>query len=237
MDGWIRPTPHCDVVATATRALSGARPNDFGGLRAASPAPDSVPVLALSPGVRLLLLVLALAVACIAVRHLPENAEAEPVRAARTQEVQSVALDGRGLPTAALRDLLATRAGDLIDTAKLARDRAVLEEALVARGYLAAKVSEAQVMFDARGAAFVTFAIEQGPQFRVRSVTVTGTTAKDAGVVTLGEGELVIAERIARVREALTERLAARGKRSLVVANVRPDLATATADIELAAAR
>ena len=55
---------------------------------------------------------------------------------ARPQEIKSVALNGRNLPLAALRDVLETRAGDLIDLDRLARDRAALETVLLARGFL-----------------------------------------------------------------------------------------------------
>jgi outer membrane protein assembly factor BamA len=173
----------------------------------------------------------------VAARPRVRDAESDPVRATRMQEVQSVAFDGRGLPVAALRELLATRSGELVDTAKLAHDRDVLEDALVARGYFDAKVSDAQLTFDAAGAAFVTFAIEQGPLFHVRSVIVTGASDLDAGIVTLSTGEVALAERVARVRDAIAERLAARGKRAHVVANVRPDPTSASVDIELVATR
>ena len=82
--------------------------------------------------------------------------------------------------------------------AALARDRVVLEDALVAHGFYAAHVSDAQVVYDADGAAFVTFPIMQGPQFRVRTVTVTGAEIEDIGIVTLAEGEVILAERVDR---------------------------------------
>jgi hemolysin activation/secretion protein len=189
--------------------------------------------------VRSLLLFLALVVvgAWAVVRHLPESqaGAGASVVGVRPQEIRSVSLDGRGLPLAALRDLLSTRAGDLVDLATLARDRAVLEEALVARGYLAAKVDDARVTFGAGGATFVTFPIETGPMFRIRNVTVSGARAQDAGVVTLGAGETADAARITQARQALEARLGVRSQRSLVLARLVPDVATGLVDVELSA--
>lgn len=171
--------------------------------------------------------------AWVLIGRLP--AEAEPSVSARAQEVQSVALEGRGLPMA-LRTVLATHAGDQLDAGKLDHDRAALEAALVARGYLAARVEPAQVSFDAGGGAFVTFAIARGSEFHVRKVSVTGTTERDAGTVTLAGGEVAMADRIARVRDALAERLAARGgKPGAVAMRVVPDDAAAAVDVELVA--
>lgn len=172
----------------------------------------------------------------LAIRHFPVEAKADPARPGHAQEVRGVAFDGRSLPTAELRALLSTRVGQRIDTAKLARDRAVLEDALVARGFYAAHVADAHIVFDADGAAFVTFPVMQGPQFRVRSVTVTGAAEEDTGIVTLTRGQLIRADRIDQARAALAERLAVRaGKPTDVVAMVRPDLAAAVVDVELAA--
>ena len=152
------------------------------------------------------------------------------------QEIQSVAIDGRGLPMASLRDLLTTHAGESVNSTKLVHDREALEQELVDRGYYAAHVNDAQVSYDARGGAFVTFRIEQGPQFRVRQVIVTGATAKDAGVVALEAGEIASADRIQLARVTLADRLEAHGKRTTVAANVREDDAAGVVDIELVAA-
>jgi outer membrane protein assembly factor BamA len=172
----------------------------------------------------------------VAVRHHSAKAEAEPVLQTRdAQEIQSVAIDGRGLPMASLRELLSTQAGEHVDAAKLAHDREALEQELVDRGYYAAHVNDAQVSHDVAGA-FVTFRIEQGPQFRVRSVIVTGATAKDAGVVALEAGEIASADRIQLARVTLADRLGAHGKRVSVAANVREDDAAGVVDIELVAA-
>lgn len=180
---------------------------------------------------------LVIAAGWVAIRHLPRTAEADVARVARPQEVQSIALDGRGLTIAALRETVTTRIGDLVDTDQLARDRDALEAALVARGYLAAHVGAAKIIYNEAGGAFVTFPIEQGAQFRVRSVKVAGATQADAGVVTLRTGEILMSDRIERARDALATRLAARGKRRVVVANVEPDLAAGVVDIELVASR
>ena len=153
--------------------------------------------------------VMAAATLALAIRHFPVEAESDPARPGHAQEVRSIAFDGRSLPTAALRGLLSTRVGQRIDMAVLARDCVVLEDALVAHGFYAAHVGDAQVVFDADGAAFVTFPIMQGPQFRVRSVTVTGAAIEDTGIVTLTQGEVILAARVERVRAGA--RRAARG--------------------------
>jgi outer membrane protein assembly factor BamA len=165
--------------------------------------------------------------------HLPERHE--PEVSLTGEGIQSVAIDGRGLPMSSLRELLSTHTGEQVDGAKLAHDREALEQELVDRGYYAAHVNDAQVSYNAGGGAFVTFRIEQGPQFRVRSVIVTGATAKDAGVLALEAGEIASADRIAMARATLSDRLESRGKRVSVTTNVREDDAAAVVDIELVA--
>jgi outer membrane protein assembly factor BamA len=187
-----------------------------------------------------ILAVLAAAIAYVAIRHLPEEASAQPARpvpvSPNAAHVRGIAFEGEMLPVAALRAQLSVRPGDALDREALFRDRAALETYLASSGYLAAKVEPAQVHVEVGGAVYVTFAIAQGPRFHVRSVTVTGAAVKDAGVVTLGPGEIVSADRIARARDALVQRLAARGKRiAEVVANVALDHDAAVADIELVA--
>jgi len=199
----------------------------------------SRPVLALHrrSGVRSIV-VLTLCVAVLAVvfvRQLPENEADARSHASRPQEIESVALDGYALPIAELRAALSTRAGDLLDTAKLQADRTELREALVRRGYLSARVDPAQVLFDADGGAFVTFAITQGPLFHVRNVEVVGATERDAGVVTIAKGEVVRTDRLENARDAMAERLVSRGKRSSVDVKLAPDEAAAAVDIVLAA--
>jgi outer membrane protein assembly factor BamA len=108
-----------------------------------------------------------------------------------------------------------------------------MERALADLGYLAARVDPAVVTFDAAGAAYVTFEIEQGPLFYVRSVEVTGP-GKDAAVVTLSPGDDAMRARIDRARQALTDGLARRGKPADVELSVRTDLAAAAVDVVLA---
>jgi outer membrane protein assembly factor BamA len=165
--------------------------------------------------------------------HLPNGAQAESTRAGRPGDVQSVSLDGRSLPSN-LRSVLSLHAGERFDADKVVRDRNALITALTDLGYLRAHVSDPVVTHDSTGGVFVTYAIAQGPQFVVRTVTVTGVTDKDAGVVTLAAGEIVAADRIVHARQALAERLRVRGKRGAVTANVHPDPAGTVADVELA---
>lgn len=179
---------------------------------------------------------LVIAAGWLGIRHLPTRAEADVVRPAPSHEVQSIAFDGRSLPTATLREALSTKPGDILDEEKLARDREALVDALAARGYLAAQVGAPRVVQTDAGA-FVTFAVEPGAEFRVRSVSVVGATALEAGVVTVSAGEIVDGHRIDRAREALADRLAARGKRRDVMVHLSTDVARALVDIELVASR
>jgi hemolysin activation/secretion protein len=197
------------------------------------------PGVATITGVRSLLVASALVAASVwgIVHHLPEGeAQAEP-HASRPQEIESVSLDGRYLPLAALRDALTTQAGDQLDQAKLDHDRVAMLAALQARGYLAAKVGAAQVGFDEDGGAFVTFAIDQGPVFHVRSVHVTGAAAKDSGIVTLAAGETASPVHFEQARQALATRLAARGKQATVTLETQTDDAAGAVDVTLVAAR
>src|SRR4029079_7007337 len=99
----------------------------------------------------------------------------------KLQEVRSVALDGHRLMASQLRQVIETRPGAQLDSDGLKRDRDAMEHALADLGYLAAKVSPAVVTFDAAGAAYVTFEIDQGPMFHLRNIAVTGA-GKDATV-------------------------------------------------------
>ncbi|HEU4730497.1 MAG TPA: POTRA domain-containing protein [Kofleriaceae bacterium] len=170
-------------------------------------------------------------------RHLPNtsaNAEAAVNRpVARLQEVRSIALDGRHLPQARLRDVLETRPGEQLDSARLERDRGAMERALADLGYLAARVDPAVITFDAAGAAYVTFEIDQGKLFHLRSVEITGP-GKDAAIVTLVPGDDAIRARIERARQALADGLARRGKPTAVELSVHTDLAAAAVDVTLA---
>lgn len=187
-------------------------------------------------GVRSLLLLLALAAAGTwgVIRHLPESrAQAEAIGSAGPQQIQGVALDGRDLPLAALREQLVTTPGSLIDLSRLTRDRAVLEEVLVERGYLAAKVDDARVTYSPAGV-YVTFPVAQGPMFRIRDVKITGASAAAAGVVTLASGETADTARITQARQALEARLGVRTRKSLVLVKMVPELAAGMVDVELA---
>src|SRR5947209_491851 len=94
--------------------------------------------LATSRRVRSIVLLSLVAIATVVgvVKTLPEGEAKAAVRPGRPREVQSVAIDGRGLPIAALRAVMSTHAGDMLDATKLDTDRAAIESALVARGYL-----------------------------------------------------------------------------------------------------
>lgn len=159
-------------------------------------------------------------------------AEAES-KVMRTQEVQSVALDGgRGLPLASLRAVLATHRGDQLDANRLVTDRSALEAELARLGYLEARVEPAVVTFSPSGGAYITFEIVTGRIYRFGAVTVRGATPKDA-VVTLAPGDDALAERIERARQTLADNLERHGKPATVSVALRPDRATATVDIEL----
>jgi outer membrane protein assembly factor BamA len=192
--------------------------------------------------VRAILVLLALAVtaAYAVVAQLPEgSAQAdswlETRKASRPQELQSIALDGRDLPTAQLREVLSSHVGEQLDYGKLDADRVALREALAARGYLAADVDAPVVTFGTGGGAFVTFAVHPGALYHLRDVTVTGPAARAAGVVTIGAGEVAEADRIARARQGVANVLATRGKTSgAVEAKLHVDAAAAAVDVELA---
>lgn len=170
-------------------------------------------------------------------RHLPStsaNPEAAVNRPiARPQEVRSIALDGHRLLAARLREVLETRPGQQLDTARLVRDRDAMERALADLGYLAARVEPAVVTFDAVGAAYVTFEIDQGKLFHLRNVSVTGP-GKDAEIVTIASGDDAVRARIDHARQALTDGLVRRGKPAAVELSVHTDLAAAAVDVVLA---
>jgi outer membrane protein assembly factor BamA len=170
-------------------------------------------------------------------RHLPNtsaNAEAAVDRPiARLQEVRSIALDGRRLLSSRLRDVLETRPGQQLDSARLERDRDAMERELAGLGYLAARVEPGVVTFDAAGAAYVTFEIDQGKLFHLRNVLVTGP-GKGAAVVTLAPGDDAVRARIDHARQALADGLARRGKPASVELSVHTDLAAAAVDVVLA---
>ena len=162
------------------------------------------------------------------------NAEAAVDRPiARLQEVRSVALDGRRVLSAQLREVIDTRPGAQLDTDRLRRDRDAMERALADLGYLAAWVEPAKVTFDAAGAAYVTFAVDQGPMFHLRNIEITGP-GRDATVVTLAAGDDALRSRIERARAELAAALARRGRPSAVALSIHTDVATAAVDVVLA---
>lgn len=188
----------------------------------------------------LLVVALVAAGAWAAIRHLPEGEAraASPATApVRTQEIQSVSLEGRFLPLHDLRAILTTRPGDQLDDARLQRDRAALEAELVRRGHLSAHVEPAVVTFGTAGGAWVSFDVTKGPVYRLGAVTVTGATERDAGVVTLTTGDDASAERIERARQVLGETLSRHGKPATVSVVLRTDHAAGVVDVELAAGR
>jgi outer membrane protein assembly factor BamA len=191
------------------------------------------------PGVRSLGIFMAVVIvaAWATLRHLPNisaNAEAAVDRPiARLQEVRSIALDGHRLQSSRLRDVLETRPGQQLDSARLERDRDAMERELAGLGYLAARVEPGVVTFDAAGAAYVTFEIDQGKLFHLRNVSVTGP-GKDAAVVTLAPGDDAVRARIDHARQALADGLARRGKPATVELSVHTDLAAAAVDVILA---
>jgi hypothetical protein len=183
----------------------------------------------------LLLVLLAAAGTWVGVQEVPATAEAAQPSLVPVQQIQSVAIDGRGLPLAALRAVLTSHPGDLIDGARLERDRLALEAELAARGHLAARVEPATITYGTDGGAFVMYQIDKGPVFRLRSVTVAGATAREAGVVTLRVGDDALASRIEGARQTLAETLSHRGKATQVTATVQTDAAAGLVDVELSA--
>ncbi len=182
----------------------------------------------------ILMTLLAAVGAWVVIERLPESEAADASPAITSHTIQSIAFDGKHLPMAELRGALSAHAGELLDHAKLDRDRLALAHVLSARGYLAASVGDAQVTLDAAGGAFVSFEVVLGPVFHVRSIEVVGATAKDAGVVTIATGDVAIADQLAHERDAIADRLAARGRSSSVALQIIPDVATATVDVTLA---
>ena len=190
--------------------------------------------------VRALLVLFALAIGAtyVVVAQLPEgSAQAETWLAHREtvhpQQIESISIDGRGLPTAQLRAALTSHAGEQLDSTKLATDRAALQAALAARGYLAAEVEPAVVTYDAEGGAFLTFSVRQGALFHLRNVTVTGPAARTAGVVTLSPGDIAESARIGRARQGVADAIATHAKAS-VETKLHVDAAAALVDVELA---
>ena len=152
---------------------------------------------------------------------------------AQRQEVRSVALDGKRVRSARLREVIGTRPGAPLDADQLRRDRDAMERALADLGYLGARVEPARVTFDAAGAAYVTFAVDQGPMFHVRTIEVTGA-GRDATVVTLAAGDDALRSRIEHARAELADALARRGRPTVVELSIHTDVAAAAVDVVLA---
>lgn len=182
----------------------------------------------------LILTVLAVSATGLAARYLPASEAVAQPTAVRTQEVQSIAIDGHGLPLAALRAALTTRPGQQLDAQRLEHDRGALEAELASRGYLSARVDPAIVTFGAGGGAFVTYQINQGPVFHFRAIRVVGASEKDTGVVTISPGEEANPGRIERARQQLAANLVRHGgKPRQVVVSTHQDAAQASVDLEL----
>jgi outer membrane protein assembly factor BamA len=135
-------------------------------------------------------------------------------RADHPQQIRSLRLAGERLPTTLLGAKLSTKIGDTLDLARLAADRQVLRDAMLARGCWAADVSGPEIAFGDDGGAHVSFRIVQGPVFRVRGVTIAGDAATSAALrteLTLAEGDDVSPDRLARNAELLTSYLQRHG--------------------------
>lgn len=173
----------------------------------------------------------------VAVRHLPEReAEAgEGPRAAHTDEIQSISIDGgQGrLPLSALRAQLTAKVGEALDTAKLARDREALETLLASRGYLSAKVAPAAISHGPLGGAYIVFDVDPGPMFHFRNVEVTGPGKQEVGVVTIAAGDEAISERAAHSTQALQDTFARRGRKVQVELSQRTDVSAAAVDVTI----
>lgn len=163
--------------------------------------------------------------------------EAQAARVVRTDgPIASISLataDGADIPILAMRAALVSQRGEQIDAAKLDADRAALLAQLTSRGYLASHVAPAVVVYGEDGA-YVTYDIELGVRYRIRTVTVTGATDKDA-VITIGNGDDAIASRIESARNTLSDNLARHGKPHEVSVTTTIDHANLVVDVTLAA--
>jgi outer membrane protein assembly factor BamA len=139
------------------------------------------------------------------------------------QQIRSVRLEGERLPTTLLGAKLSTKIGDTLDLARLATDRQVLRDAMLARGCWAADVSAPDIVFGDDGGAHVSFRIVPGPVFRVRAVTIAAADAALRTELTLAEGDDVSPDRLARNAELLTSYLRRHGN-----ADARVTVETAT---------
>ncbi len=177
-----------------------------------------------------LLTVAAVAAVWAVVRHLPAENEAV-AETAHPQQIVGVSLDaldnGHALPVSALRAVLDTKSGDLLDPTNLEHDRAAIRTVLEGRGFLGARVEAPTVTFSG-GGAYVVFAVSCGTVYHFRDITTSGLNARDAGLVTLGAWDTANPERVERVRQALAE--VAGGK--TVIATLHTDTAANAVDVE-----
>ncbi|MEZ4365444.1 MAG: hypothetical protein R2939_04040 [Kofleriaceae bacterium] len=178
----------------------------------------------------------------VAWRHLPSQPEAAAaVPAADPTIVASVTFAGDDLPVQTLREAVATRPGDRVDPAQLARDAEAVRLLLVERGHWAAEVTPAPVEVGLHGA-HVAFAIRPGDGYRVGEITIEGVRAPRAELLraslTVAVGDLLTAATVARNTALLDEVLARQGDRAAeVTATVTADPARRTLALVLRVAR
>jgi Surface antigen variable number repeat len=168
------------------------------------------------------------------VQGLPEGRVHAETRVIRTQEIHSISIDGgRGLPVAQLRDVMATKLGENVDTAKLGQDRVAIQTELASRGYLAAKVSDPVVTYGPSGGVYIVFDVERGPLFHIRTITLVGPNWKDVGVVTLAPGDEAVDTRLQRVRQTAQDTISRLHNNARVDLLVIPDVIEHVIDVRL----
>jgi len=150
-----------------------------------------------------------------------------------TRRVESIAIDGRGLPLARMRAALSTTIGSDVDTGSLARDRAALEDVLAARGYLSARVASPIVTYGPSGGVYVMFDVDRGPLYHVRSITLAGPGWDSAGVVTLVPGDEALPERLDYVRRTAEHTLANHGTPARIELSMTRDAFAHLVDVTL----
>jgi outer membrane protein assembly factor BamA len=172
------------------------------------------------------------AAASITATGTPE-VQAAPVPAVRPQQIRSIRLIGDRLPTTILAAQLTAEVGAQLDQEVLDADRARLRETLIGRGYWAADVGEPVVAFGDDGGAHVSYRIATGTVFHVREVRVTGdaTAAELAEALTLGPGDDVSPQRLARNAELLGAYLARHGKPAQVTVETTTDRDARAVDV------
>jgi hypothetical protein len=182
----------------------------------------------------LLLLTLLTAIAAVlVVQSLPEGDASAGGIPHHTKRVESITIDGRGLPLSRMRAALETAIGSDIDTQTLARDRAALEDVLASRGYLSGRVASPVVTYGPSGGVYVVFDVERGPLYHVRSITLAGPGWGDAGVVTLVPGDEALPDRLDYVRRTAEHTLANHGMDAAIELSVRHDAFAHLVDVTL----